>query len=37
MEELLERAEEGRKQIATGNYSDIDNVLRELDEALQNA
>ena len=37
MEELLERAEEGRKQIAMGNYSNIDNVLRELDEALQNA
>ena len=35
LEELLERAEEGRKQIAMGNYSDIDDVLRELDEELQ--
>ena len=35
VEELLERAEEGRKQIAMGNYSDIDDVLRELDEELQ--
>lgn len=31
-EELLERAEEGRRQIALGNYSDIEDVLRELDE-----
>ena len=32
VEELLERAEEGRRQIALGNYTDIEDVLRELDE-----
>ena len=31
IKELLERAEEGRKQIALGNYTDIEDVLRELD------
>ena len=35
VEELLKRAEEGRRQIAMGNYSDIDDVLRELDQELQ--
>lgn len=35
VEELKERAEEGRRQIALGNYSDIDDVLQELDEDLQ--
>ena len=33
-EELLERAEEGRRQIALGNYTDIEDVLRELDEGF---
>ena len=31
VEELLERAEKGRKEIAEGHYTDIDEVLRELD------
>ena len=31
-EELIESAEEGRKRIATGNYIEIDDLLRELDE-----
>lgn len=34
VEELLERAEDGRKQIAMGNYADIDDMFRELDEEL---
>jgi len=32
VKELLERAEEGRRQIAMGNYTDIEDVLRELDK-----
>ena len=32
VKELIERAEEARKQIALGNYTDIEDVLRELDE-----
>ena len=32
VEELIARAEEGRRQIALGHYADIDDVLRELDE-----
>jgi hypothetical protein len=31
-EELIESAEEGRKRIAAGNYIEIDDLLRELDE-----
>lgn len=31
VEELLERAEKGRREIAEGHYTDIDEVLRELD------
>ena len=31
-EELLERAEEGRKQIAMGNYCTMEELLQELDE-----
>lgn len=31
VEELLERAEKGRKEIAEGHYTDIDEMLRELD------
>lgn len=31
VEELLERAEKGRREIAEGHYTDIDQVLRELD------
>lgn len=32
VEELLERAEEGRRQIALGHYTDVEDVLRELDK-----
>lgn len=35
VKELLERAEEGRRQIALGNYTDIEDVLRELDEEFE--
>ena len=31
-EELIARAEEGRRQIAMGNYCDIEDLLRELEE-----
>ncbi len=31
-EELLERAEEGRRQIAMGNYCTMEELLQELDE-----
>ena len=31
VEELLDRAEKGRREIAEGHYTDIDEVLRELD------
>ena len=31
-EELLERAEEGRRQIALGNYCTIEELLQELDK-----
>ena len=31
VEELLERAEKGRREIAEGHYTDIDEMLRELD------
>ena len=31
-QELIARAEDGRKEIASGNYSDINVLLRELDE-----
>ena len=31
-EELLERAEEGRRQIAMGNYCTMEELLKELDE-----
>ena len=31
-EELLERAEEGRRQIAMGNYCTMEELLHELDE-----
>ena len=31
VEELLERAEKGRKEIAEGHYTDMDEMLRELD------
>ena len=32
VEELVERAEEGRRQIALGNYTDIEDLLLELDK-----
>lgn len=35
VEELLERAEEGRKQIAMGNYTDFDDMIRELDRDFE--
>jgi len=35
-EELIARAEEGRRQIAMGNCADIDDLLRELDEDFEN-
>ena len=31
-EELLERAEEGRRQIALGNYCTMEELLQELDK-----
>ena len=31
VEELMERAEEGRRQIAMGNYIEMDDLLQELD------
>ena len=34
-EDLVARAEEGRRQIAMGNYSDVDVLLRELDEDFE--
>ena len=34
VEELLERAEEGRRQIAMGNYCTMEELLQELDEDL---
>ena len=34
-EDLVTRAEEGRRQIAMGNYSDVDVLLRELDEDFE--
>ena len=35
VEELLERAEEGRRQIALGNYTDIEDLLLELDKEFE--
>lgn len=35
VEELLERAEEGRRQIALGNYTEVKNFLRELDKDFE--
>lgn len=35
-EELIARAEEGRRQIAMGNYCDIEDLLRELEEDFKN-
>ena len=35
VEELLERAEEGRRQIAMGHYTDIDDMIRELDQDFE--
>ena len=32
VEELMERAEEGRRQIALGNYTEVEDFLRELDK-----
>ena len=32
VEELLERAEEGRRQIAMGNYCTMEELLQDLDE-----
>lgn len=34
-EELIARVEEGRNQIAMGNYTDIEILLRELDEDFE--
>lgn len=34
-EELIARAEEGRRQIAMGNYTDIDVFMRELYEDFE--
>lgn len=35
VEELLERAEEGRRQIALGNYTEVEDFLRELDKNFE--
>lgn len=35
VEELLERAEEGRRQIALGNYTEVEDFLRELDKDFE--
>lgn len=35
IKELIERVEEGRKQIALGNYTDVEDVLRELDTKFE--
>ena len=35
VEELLERAEEGRRQIALGKYTDIEDLLLELDKEFE--
>ncbi len=35
-EELIARAEEGRMQIAMGNFTDIDVFMRELSEDFTN-
>lgn len=32
---LIERAEEARVRISMGNYSDMDDLIRELDRELQ--
>jgi hypothetical protein len=35
VEELLKRAEEGRRQIALGNYTEVEDFLRELDKDFE--
>jgi hypothetical protein len=35
VEELLKRAEEGRRQIALGNYTEVEDFLRELDKNFE--